>query len=72
MIQVFDLISDATERHNLAPTNASLVAHLLDVVARFNSSAYTEPLFFRYPPESKCPFVNERGELTPCEIPVLE
>ena len=37
-----------------------------------NRSAYVDPLFFRFPVESKCPFKDSAGVLTPCEVPDAE
>ena len=65
-IQVFDVIADESERHNLAPSNPALVKELMAVVEKYNSSTYVPYLGLDLPVENRCPFNDERGVLTPC------
>ena len=67
-IQVFDVFADPSERTNLAASNASLVAELMELVRGYNDSLYVEALSNdqRFPVENTCPFVDENGVLTPC------
>jgi hypothetical protein len=69
MVQVYDVVADPAERLNLAGGNATLLASLLALVDRYNSSTYVEPLFFTHPVETDCPFKDAHGVLTPCDIP---
>ena len=66
---MYNLLADPAERHNLADSNATLLASLLALVDRYNSSTYVEPLFFSHPVEHDCPFTDAQGVLTPCDIP---
>ena len=56
-------------RKELARANATLLASLLALVHKYNTSSYVEPLFFSHPVEHDCPFNDEHGVLTPCDIP---
>jgi hypothetical protein len=56
-----------SERHNLAPSNATLVTELMALVHQFNESVYVEALSNTVPVEQGCPFNDENGVLTPCQ-----
>lgn len=64
-IQVFDVLADEAERHNLASEQPELVKALMAVVERYNRTAYVEALGHRTPVEHTCPH-NVNGVLTPC------
>jgi hypothetical protein len=72
MVQVFDVISDEEERHNLAPGNSSLVAELMKTVVHFNDSIYVDSLFYKFPTQpidgTECPRKTNGQPLTPCDI----
>ena len=67
-VQLFDVIADESERNNLAESEPSLVAELMELVKEFNATTYVEALLNNpaYPVENECPFNDERGVLTPC------
>lgn len=67
-IQVFDVLQDEAERHNLAPGDPALVAELMDLIRAYNDSTYVEALSNVVPVTTGCPFVDARGALTPCTI----
>ena len=42
--QLFDVIADESERNNLAGSEPSLVAELMELVKQYNSTEYVEAL----------------------------
>lgn len=66
-IQVYDVLADESERNNLAESNATLVAELMEVVRRYNASAYVTALNLVTPVENKCPYNDATGSVTPCD-----
>ena len=64
-VQVYDVIADEGEHHDLAPTNATLVAALMKVLRKYNESEYVDALYHRVPLETTCP-KTAGGVLTPC------
>ena len=67
-VQLYDLFADESERHNLASSSPSLVAEVLQVVKRYNSSAYVDAWLNRLPFQTTCPYKDKHsGVLTPCE-----
>lgn len=68
-VQLFDLFADVEERHDLAPANPDLVADLMKVLVKYNSSEYVDALFGdydRFPVQANCPFKDANQVLTPC------
>ena len=70
MLQVYNLLDDPFEHHNLAYINTTLTASLLTLVQAYNRSAYVDPLIVHAPVEHDCPYVDSDGILTPCDIPL--
>jgi hypothetical protein len=64
-IQIFDVILDESERTNLAQ-NVSLLTELLEVMHKYNNSAYVVALGLVTPDEHSCPFNDKQGSVTPC------
>lgn len=65
-IQIFNVITDESERNNLAESNTSLLAELMEVVTKYNNTPYVVALPLVTPEETQCPFNDEHGTLTPC------
>eukprot|EP00040_Diaphanoeca_grandis_P031788 m.190866 g.190866 ORF g.190866 m.190866 type:complete len:535 (+) comp32415_c4_seq1:177-1781(+) len=63
--QIFDVIEDESERNNLA-VNTTLLQELLQVVYKYNNTAYVQTLSVTTPKESVCPYNDANGSLTPC------
>jgi hypothetical protein len=69
VVQLYDVFADEAERHNLAPASPDIVAQLMAVVHKYNSSIYVDALLNRVPFQTKCPFNDANGVLTPCDNP---
>eukprot|EP00045_Choanoeca_perplexa_P014076 m.163633 g.163633 ORF g.163633 m.163633 type:complete len:539 (+) comp16556_c0_seq1:375-1991(+) len=67
-VQVYDVLQDEGEHNNLATSRPDLVQELMEVVHLYNNSVYVEALMHRLPVETKCPYNDDRGVLTPCWI----
>lgn len=68
-VQLFDVIADEAERHNLASSDPTKVAELMAVVHKYNSTGeFVRPLSITTPLEDPvtCPFNADDGTLTPC------
>lgn len=78
-VEVYDILSDAEERHELAASDPALLASLMEVAARYNATPYVDPLISTPPnppgcqaAQTCCPMSvpsagDPQGVLTPCE-----
>jgi len=67
-VQLFDVISDESERHNLAESRPDILQELMNVVEKYNNSKYVEALHNSVPVSKGCPDTST-GVLIPCPIP---